>query len=153
MPSCHECGASLPEGGSCQDLFHQLLAIEHAYLALLPPDAGEQGEVAHFYAVSTYILQHPEQMRFTAEALAGVRENLEAHLDGRFSLEAVRRHVRRHADGAARVTRRKGDPVVHWPVDAWQLTVQDVLAPGPAGYGDRVAEWAEATLASLRKVS
>lgn len=52
---CPECGAPLPEGGSCRDNFDALLALEWE----IP---GGPGEIAHFYAVGSYVLQHPEEL-------------------------------------------------------------------------------------------
>lgn len=98
MPGiCPECQAPVPEGGSCRDNFHALLLLESE----IP---GGPGEVPHFYAVGSYALQHPESMGYTAETLAGLRACLADHLDGRASLDAVRRRVRRGAEGAKRNT-------------------------------------------------
>ena len=136
MPGvCPECGAPVPGGGACRDNFHALLLLESE----IP---GGPGDVPHFYAVASYALQHPESMGYTAEAVAGLRACLADHLDARLSLDAVRRRVRRGAEGANRVTRRGGDEVVRWPVGTWPVTVADVCAGGTEGYGERVEQWA-----------
>ena len=143
MPGiCPECQAPVPEGGSCRDNFHALLLLESE----IP---GGPGEVPHFYAVGSYALQHPESMGYTAETLAGLRSCLADHLDGRASLDAVRRRVRRGAEGAKRVTRRAGDEVVRWRVASWPMKVADVCAGGIEGYGERVEQWARSIRDSL----
>jgi hypothetical protein len=150
--TCQECGAQLPESGKCIDLFHSLLLLEYEVVA--DPDAafGKRGGVAHFYAVSSYVLQHPEGMNYTSEAITGLRLGLADHLAGRVTMSEQRLRVRRFADGPARITRRSGDEVVHWPVGSWPLTVADVLAGGAEGYCGRVAEWAESILRTLDEV-
>jgi hypothetical protein len=149
---CQECGAPLPESGRCIDLFHALLLLE--YEAAADPDAtsGGRGEAAHFYAVSSYVLQHPEGMNYTAEAITGLRRGLADHLARRVTMAEQRRRVRRVADGATRITRRAGDDVVRWQIGSWPLTVADVLAGGVEGYCGRVAGWAESILRTLDEV-
>src|SRR5262245_21049513 len=139
---CHECGAAVPEGGACRDHFHALLQLESE----IP---GGPGEVPHFLAVSSYALQHPEGMNYTAEALAGSRRSVADQLAGRATLEQIRRRVRRAVNGPQRVTRRPGDPVPRWPVAAWPMTVADVLAGGAEGYTGRVEQWARSIVRTL----
>ncbi len=147
--TCPECGALLPEGGACVEHFHALLLLEHEVLA--DEGASDWGRVAHFHAVSAYLLQHPEGMGSTAEALAGLRRGLADQLAGRITLAEHRRRVRHAADGPIRVTRRAGDTVVRWPVDSWPMTVRDVLDGGVEGYAGRVAAWAGSILRALEE--
>lgn len=143
MPgACHECGAAVPEGGTCRDHFHALLALESE----IP---GGPGEVAHFLAVSSYALQHPEGMGHTAEALAGSRHSVRDQLGGVATMEQIRRRVRRAADGPNRVMRRAGDRVVRWQIGEWPMTVADVLAGGVEGYASRVERWARSIIRTL----
>src|SRR4051794_5353202 len=106
--TCPECGAPVPEGGSCRDNFHALLLLEAEI-------SGVAGSVLHFYAVAAYGLQHPDSMNYTAETLAGLRQNLAEVLSGRLTLDGLRRRVRRSTNGAVRVTLRAGDDPVVWP--------------------------------------
>jgi hypothetical protein len=131
------------------DLFHALLLLEHEVAADPVATSGGRGEVAHYYAVSSYVLQHPGGMDFTADALAHLRRGLADHLAGKVTLSVLRLRARRAADGATRVTRRAGDEVVRWPIDSWPLTIADVLAGGVDGYCERVAAWAESILRRL----
>jgi hypothetical protein len=143
MPgACPECGAPVPEGGSCRDNFHALLVLESEV-------PGGPGGVPHFYAVGSYALQHPEGMGYTAAALAGLRTCLADHLDGRVGLDGVRRRVRWGAEGAQRVTRRAGDAVVRWRVESWPMTVADVCAGGTEAYAERVERWARSVRETL----
>ena len=132
---CLECGAAVPQGGSCRDHFHALLLLE----SQVP---GAPGGWPHFYAVATYGLQHPDGMSFTAEALGGLRASVADALAGRATLEAIRRRARRGAARVGRVTRRAGEAAVRWCVENWALTVVDVCAGGVEGYAERVECWA-----------
>jgi hypothetical protein len=132
---CPECGAPVPEGGSCRDHFHGLLLLE----SRVP---GAPGELPHFYAVASYVLQHPDLMNYTADALAGLRAGLGDALDGRATLPELRRRARLAANGPTRITRRAGDSTVPWRRGGWPMSVADVCAGGAEGYADRVACWA-----------
>jgi Family of unknown function (DUF5946) len=140
--TCPECGAPLPDGGTCRRNLDSLLLLEWE----IP---GGPGGMAHFLAVSSYVLQHPDAMGSTAEALAGLRRCVADQLAGRVTMEQLRRRVRRAADGTRRITRRAGDDVPRWPVGAWPMTVADVLAGGAEGYGERVAAWADSIVRTL----
>jgi hypothetical protein len=136
MPDiCPECGAPLPDGGTCRDNFHALLALE----AGVPRAAGT---IVHFYTVACYGLQHPDSMNYTGEALAGLRAALEGALGGRTSLHDLRRRVRRATNGCQRVTRRAGDAAVPWHRGRWPMTVADMLRADAVNYADLVMRWA-----------
>jgi hypothetical protein len=147
--TCHECGVALADGAACIDHFHALLLLESEVAADPVEAAGGRGEVAHFYAVSAYVLQHPEGMGYTAGALDGLRRAVADHLAGRVTLAGLRPRVRHAADGPARITRRAGDEVPRWPVAAWPMTVADVVSGGVEGYGERAASWAESVIRTL----
>jgi hypothetical protein len=141
--TCPECGAPVPEGGTCRDNFHALLLLE----AEVP---GAPGGLPHFYAVASYGLQHPGSMGYTAVALAGLRQAVADALDG-MPLEAIRRRTRREMDGPTRATRRPGDPGVEWYAGPWPMTVADILTAGADGYADRVANWARSVRETLNR--
>jgi hypothetical protein len=146
---CRECGALLPRGEECIDYFHSLLLLEYEVADDPKAISGGRGEAAHFYAVSSYVLQHPEGMNYTTEALADLRRLVGDHLAGRITLAEQRRRVHRGPAVAARVTRRAGDEVLRWPAVSWPINVADVLAGGVEGYCGRVAAWAESVLRTL----
>src|SRR5688500_18118107 len=101
--TCPECGAAVPEGGTCRDNLPALLLLE----SQIP---GGPGDLAHFYAVASYGLQHPGSMNYTAETVAGLRAAVADALDGRATVADIRRRMRQQAEGPRRVTRRAGDP-------------------------------------------
>jgi hypothetical protein len=142
MTTRRECGASLAEGQACIDHFHAMRLLEYEVAAAPSESSDGGGGVAYFYFVSSYVLQHPDSMNYTAEALAGLQRNLADHLAGRVTLSELRHRVRRAADGLGRATRRAGDEVVRRPVQSWPLIVTDMIAGGVTGYGKRVAAWA-----------
>lgn len=88
-------------------------------------------------------------MRYTVEALLAARENVEIHLTGKASISMIRTKVRSATDGKVHVLRRDGAPVHDWGVQIWPVTVEDVLAAPPQGYGDATTHWAQATLAAI----
>src|SRR5262245_25677087 len=102
MATCPECGALVPQDGTCRDNFHALLLLESE----IP---GGPGALPHFYAVASYGLQHPQSMNYTGEALAGLRAEVADALEGRTTLDKIRRRTRRKLDGPTRATRRPGD--------------------------------------------
>ncbi|HEU4561448.1 MAG TPA: DUF5946 family protein [Longimicrobium sp.] len=139
--ACPECGAVVPEGGTCRDNFHALLVLE----AQVP---GAAGALPHFYLVSSYALQHPESMGYTERALADLRTGVGEALDGRAGIPQLRERARRVASGG-RVMRKEGDAVPRWRVERWPIIVADVLAGGVEGYAGRVAEWARSIRQAL----
>jgi hypothetical protein len=147
--NCPECGAVLPEAGSCRDNFHALLLLEGE----IP---GVPGSIIHFYVVATYGLRHPHSMNYTSEALKGLRSLLADALDGHAAPSDIRRRGRSAADGPVRVTRRAGDPEVQWYGGPWPMTIADVCTVDTFGsydtydeFADRVTRWAKAVRETL----
>jgi hypothetical protein len=145
MPdSCSECGAPVPNGGSCRDNFHALLNLEWQ----IP---GGPGVAPHFQAVASYGLQHPDSMNYTADTLSRLHTALADQLDGRATIDDLRRRTRWATDGSTRVIRRPGDAVVPWRCGGWPVTIADVLTgdPNAEAYAGRVAAWARSVRESL----
>lgn len=138
---CPECGANIPTG-TCRDNFNALLGLEWEV-------PGGAGAIAHFYAVSAYVLQHPNSMSYTVESISGLRSAVTSALAGEVSTEDLRRSAREESKRAGNVTRRAGDLVPMWAVQRWSMTVADVLAGGVEGYGDRVGAWASSVISDL----
>jgi hypothetical protein len=141
MPICPECGAELADNAECRRLFDALLLLER--------DSPSADEAAHFLAVASYVLQHPDTMEYTAAALQGVRESVQEFLRDEASLTKIRLRTRAANNGSQRVTRRAGDVVHSWGNISWPINVAYVLAGGSLQYPTRVREWAEAVVAAL----
>lgn len=139
---CAECGAPLPQGGECRDLFESLLLLEGE----IP---GSAGSISHFYAVSTYLLQHPDSMSLTQEALDRLRVAAADALDGRVSLDDLRRRARWVASVAERVTRRPGQAAPDWRRGGWAMTITEVLTADENTYADVVRAWAQSARETL----
>lgn len=136
LETCAECGAPLLNGESCQDKFHSLLLLEGRV-----PDAP--GSIVHFYTVDCYVLQHPDSMNYTADALHGIKASLGDALAGRVTVDDLRRRARYAAEGATRIRRREEDPPATWRRGCWPLTVADVVTVLPDEYGEAVLRWAQ----------
>lgn len=146
---CFECGAHFPPGGACRDHLDAVLALE-TQLAHERADVWDRlGAVTHFYAVGSYMLQHPEGMGGTLAALHGLRTQLARHLDGLDDMDAIAARVRSEANGAARVTRRNSDPIPTWGIGDWPVSIIDVLAAGLDGYCDAVGIWIQSVRREL----
>ena len=138
--ACNDCGAELAEGKSCEDYFHELLAVE----SQVP---GGPGELPHFFAVASYNLQHPSV--FIPDVLAGLRRTLADILAGRATVDDARRRARHGAEGATPVLRRAETVLsaqdeallATWPRQ-WPMTVRDVCGVPPEQYVERVRLWA-----------
>jgi hypothetical protein len=134
----------VPDGDACRDNLDALLAIE----SQIP---GGPGIVAHFHAVAAYGLQHPDSMNYTEDTLVGLRDALADELDGRATIDDVRRRARWATDGSTRVTRRPGDAVVVWRRGGRPMSIADVLTVdlNADAYAARVLAWAGSVRATL----
>ena len=138
--ACNDCGAELAEGKSCEDYFHELLAVE----SQVP---GSAGELPHFFAVASYNLQHPSA--FMPAALTELRRTLADILAGRAKMDDARIRARQGAEGSTPVLRPAGldlsshdDALLaNWP-SQWPMTVRDVCGVPPEQYVERVRLWA-----------
>jgi hypothetical protein len=142
MTACPECGAALADDSECRRLFDALLLLER--------DASAADEAAHFLAVASYVLQHPDSMQYTVAAIQGVRESVQEFLSGRSSLAQIRLRKRAANNGPQRVTRREDEAVFSWGVTNWPITVADVLAGGSLLFPTRVRAWAKSIVAALQ---
>jgi hypothetical protein len=139
---CDECGASLGAADSCQEHFHALLLLESEV-------PGGPGNVAHFYAIASYGVQHPGSMGYTAATLSGLHAALCDMVRGTADLSDIRRRARYAAVKAGRVTRRPGDGTPEWGTIRWPVTVVDVLEKGVEGYRESVASWARSIVEAV----
>ena len=130
---------------SCTEHMHALLFLE----STIP---GGPGDVAHFFAVASFGVQHPAAMGYTKDTMIGLRAAVADVLDGRRDLSDVRRAARFEAARAGRVTRRAGDAVPAWPIRRSPMLVTDVLAGGVERYGASVEHWARSIVETLHAI-
>lgn len=140
---CAECGAPQPPGATCRDCFEALLAFENER----PSAFG----AVHHLTVATYFLQHPRG--YTDEVLRAWHATLGDALDGRATIDELRRRHTRQFAGAKKVRAGGAPPPAGWPT-RWTLHVVDAFdprAPEPTveGYVTRARAWAAATRATL----
>ncbi|MHB1131228.1 MAG: DUF5946 family protein [Chloroflexota bacterium] len=138
---CPECGTLWPEGTTCQDYFHQLLALEWEYS--LP--------AVHHLLVLCYHLQHPSL--YSPEGLIVSQQLLVDFLERGLSTEEVRRRSRDLVDSGKRqfkITGRQGARGAHANPVRWTMTAADVVAGGHERYYENVKAWAVALYRDLR---
>lgn len=129
---CPECGALWPEGFSCEQAFHALLAQEWQ-------DPDLQAE--HFFLVACYNLQHPAS--FTDEALKNLQQGLFARLETGLSILDLRKRAEARFNGSNRVKKPEAERQVQ--LRRWTFTLVDVYAEGALeGAAERVRDWANA---------
>lgn len=144
VDECPECGARVPMDGECRDNFHSLLAMEWQF-------PGGVGEVAHFHAVTAYVLQHPDSMGYSNEGLVALQTALTEQLTGQRTLRELRADLRASFDGPTRISAAADESVANWRRESWSMTVDDVLeaAHDADMYRDRVREWATAVKGTI----
>jgi hypothetical protein len=137
-PHCPQCGAALPAGQSCEDVFYalQLLEVQDpAYYAV------------HLLSVATYFIQHD---RYSDEALAWIQGTMREFLAGK-PAEQIRKaawHDTQQANRTWKVLRPADAPPR--PAMAWEMTIADVARQhDAASYCVLVTEWARATLRQM----
>jgi hypothetical protein len=140
MPICAECGASLPEGRSCQEIFDKYLALEFS-----DPGYG----AVHFLTVSCFMVQHG---RYSDEALVWMRAQLRAYLEEGKPIDEVRSAAQQSASNTSRtwkVLRAPDAPPL--PKINWSMTLADVdrQQQDAASYRALVRQWAETTLREM----
>ncbi|MEU9497659.1 DUF5946 family protein [Streptomyces sp. NPDC048196] len=144
MERCAECGASM-EARSCDDLFHVLLALDHARQAPWGP--------LHGVSVSCFLLQHPSRLPADNGAMAWtlLHAYLQGGLDGvnRLVGQARRGNSHRGKNTPARVAHDAALPPRDAPPSRFAVTIEDVAVDGtfPAEeFAERVKAWAAATV-------
>ena len=142
MKVCPECGAEIPQDGTCQDYFHQMLFWEAEH-----PAYGAQ---VHHLMVLCFHLQHPSL--YSPEGLDYARQLLVEFLEHRATPEQVRWKHRFNVDSSRRKWKIKGvgdargtyDHAMHWA-----MTAADVVAGGVDNYCYNVRHWAKSIQSTL----
>lgn len=133
---CPECGAD-QRMNSCDELFHQILAMEAKSPAVL---------AEHFKTVACYNIQHPAQYvdAVIDNLVIALRDNLYNGL----SVEDIRKRNRYLYDGPKRV--RKPEAERQPKQRSWSMTTGDVWVEGN---GDQTAAniiaWAKAVVQDI----
>ena len=127
--SCTICGATLPAGTTCRDLFHEV-----SYYTLAHPDPV----FLHQYAVDAYAAQHAAENKKSIATTAGLIGLYLFVVRGYTGTEVQRAHV------------KLGSTMKQWPrfappAERAALTVADVSAAAPGAERDeRIRAWARA---------
>lgn len=96
-------------------------------------------QAVHFLTVAAYNIQHPSA--FTPEAIDGLWRSRVDYLDGRVSIEEIRRRTGTAFSGDRRVLVPASERTA--AARAWSRTIASVYpGPGPGGAADRVRAWA-----------
>jgi len=137
---CPHCGASLPAGTTCDEIFGAFLEKDY-----VDPGYG----AVHFLTVGVFMIQHG---RYSDEALAWIQPLMRDFLEGKATQEQIRRASQRQVDQSKRdwkVTRPPGAPPA--PDIAWTMTIADVARQAHDGpsYQAAIKAWARATLDQL----
>ncbi|MFF4284301.1 DUF5946 family protein [Streptomyces sp. NPDC001633] len=146
MERCPECGhrASM-ESRSCDELFHLLLALDHARQAPWGP--------LHGVSVACFLFQHPSRLPADEGAMAWAL--LHAYLEGGLQEvnqlvgQARRGNSHRGKNARPRVSRDVALPPRDAPPSRFAVTIEEVAVDGtfPAeGFPERVTAWAAATV-------
>ena len=144
MPEqCTECGALLPEGRTCQEIFDEFTTLKYL---------NEQYLHVHFLLVSCFMIQH---RRYTTEALVQVQSMLQAFLERPMTMQQLRQLVDQSMNSHSRTWKMQhtGDePPV--PNIVWRMTIIDVAQNSQNGqdveqYCAQIKQWASSTLEQM----
>jgi hypothetical protein len=140
---CPICGAILPPGMTCQMIFDECLIREFT-----DPAYGQ----VHMLTVACFMIQH---RRYTNEALAWIKPQIQDHLNG-VTAQHIRQRAYQETQQRQRtwhVVQREG--TVSPPSVVWSVTIADVVPcwDNAETYGEQIKRWARATLAELDSYS
>jgi uncharacterized protein YecE (DUF72 family) len=136
LNKCPQCGAQLPEGKQCRELFDQCLALEFEHPATF-------GKV-HFLTVACYMLQHNAYSRV---AWLEARRMLALYIQEGVSPTELRRRGRQSLDSGQRdwsVT--KGVKLAEAEEIPWSRSIADVRLEEAEAYCADVEAWAKSVL-------
>jgi hypothetical protein len=137
---CPECGAALPNGSTCQEIFDSFLALEF--------ENPEYGAV-HFFTVACFFIQHN---RYSDEALQWMRGMLREALSAGWTGTQIERTAAASVQNTNRRWKILRNPAsAPAPKIDWSITIADVArqAGDAAEYRKWVKQWAETVLQEL----
>lgn len=144
MPEqCAECGALLPEGRTCQEIFDLFTTLKYL---------NEDSLHVHFLLVSCFMIQH---RHYSHEALVQVQSMLRASLERPMTVQQLRQLAAQKMNDHTRtwkMNRSEDDPP--FPKIAWRITIIDVAQNSQEGqdveqYCAQVKQWARSTLEQM----
>lgn len=139
--TCPDCGAVLPEGETCQDIFGRFLVLEFQDV--------EYGAV-HFLTVACFYIQHG---RYSDAGLTWIEDKLRAYLIDGVSPGDIRRQANKDADQSVRRWKVNRQPEeAPLPKIPWSMTIADVDAryQDAVSYRQLVTDWARVTLDEMK---
>lgn len=142
MDRCPECGA--PGDPACEELFHELLALDHS--------REEPWGPLHGVAVSCYLLQHPASLPGGGYDVP--LDVLRAFMTGGLAAASRLTERARRANSHRGHPRVQERPAARQAPGGFAVTIADVADGGTfpaAGYPERLHRWAEATLAAWQR--
>lgn len=134
--SCSICGASLPEGQTCEDQFHQALYWENEY--------PEKTLPVHHLLVLGYHLQHPHL--YSHEGLAASMGLLVGFVAEGKSPQEVRQQQKDAVNSGKRswkITARPDSIGTYAHPVQWQMTLAEVIHAGVEGYDANIRHWVQ----------
>jgi hypothetical protein len=138
--TCPECGAALPVGTTCRDIFERMLALEFGH----PETFG----AVHHLTVLCYNVQHPGAFtdEFWDYSAALLTEVIERDISG----AELRQRMRHELAAGNRRIKIKGRPTKprRYP---WPMRAVDVPMDHPQRYVERVREWARSIVGALHQ--
>lgn len=144
MPEqCAECGALLPEGRTCQEIFDIFTTLKYL---------NEDYLHVHFLLVSCFMIQH---RRYSNEALVQVQSMLRTYLERPMTVQQLRQLAAQSMNGHTRTWKMNhAEDDSPFPKIAWRITIIDVAQNSQEGqdveqYCTQVKQWARSTLEQM----
>ncbi|WP_010275793.1 DUF5946 family protein [Paenibacillus senegalensis] len=135
--ACPLCGAVSTEGKTCEEIYHEFLALEFT-----DPDYGR----VHFLTVACYMIQHEG---YSDESYVWVESALRKYLQEGWPISMIREDAAR-GPGRDKGVRRPAD-APHLPKIAWSMTIADVAAQmhDAESYCRLIEQWGHAALKEM----
>lgn len=135
--ACRLCGAVPLEGRSCEEIYHEFLALE-----FVDPGYGR----VHFVTVACYMIQHEG---YSDEMYLWIESALRNYVERGYTVQMILADAAR-GPGRSKGVRRPADarPL---PKVAWSMTIADVAAHmhDAESYCQLIEQWGQKTLSEM----
>jgi len=141
--TCHECGASVPEGKNCQDYLNSLITWDFQ-------DFMGVGQIHHLTVVC-YNLQHPRL--YSQKGLEDAKCFLREFMGTNFSFEEHDKRNRESLASDVRDWKISGSPLDHGSykiVPTWTMTAKDIVDGGLGNYPNNVKKWSQSIYVAIK---